>query len=196
MANTTLGYESAYTGAEIDEAVGAVLGGNGTSSLSARMTAVEGDVGTLGTTVGGHTSDIGTLSGKVTALEGINAGSRLTTAEGNIATLQALAAIGYRLGGFVSPANTWLMQAVNMTCYVVMNPTARSWHDNVQGMCYLPPTSYTPGSSAPQSVDGWTAVDITSKTSQGIPVLFGFRNGNWITHPLPYSINEGQTVSL
>ncbi len=79
MANTTLGYESAYTGQEIDAAVDAVLGGGGSASLPERAGAAEAAIASLECTVAvhsagisalqetvaGHTAEIETLDGRM-----------------------------------------------------------------------------------------------------------------------------------
>ena len=172
-----MGYESSHTGSQIDAAVAAVLGGDGVTSMPDRTTAVEEAIATLQDTVGGHTTALASQGG------------RLATAEADIDSLETLASSGYRIAGFVGPDNSYLSKAVEGTCFFATNPGASSWYDNVAGRVYLPPTSWTPnGDTRPSNVTGWTKVELSSQDYAGFAILFGFKNGAWAVHRLPYAL--------
>lgn len=125
----------------------------------------------------GLDTELTSLDSRLDTAEG-----KITTAEGNITSLQALAASGYRIAGFIAPNNSYLAKAVEGTCYFVTNPASASWHDSVVGKVYLPPSTYTPSSSAPSSVTGWTSFTITGAC------IFGYKNGAWSKHDLPFAL--------
>ena len=97
-------------------------------------------------------------------------------------------ASGYRIAGFIAPGNSYEAKAVENTCYVVLNNTGRSWYvpsgqsQGAQGVCYMPPASYTPSGQAPSSVTGWTAINLLEAAYEGRVVIIGYRNGAWTAH--------------
>lgn len=122
-------------------------------------------------------------------LEGGSMAASVASLESDFATLDALSKSGYRIAGFIGPDNSYLAKAVEWTAYFATNPTAASWYDNVAGRVYLPPTSWTPsGDTRPGNVTGWTKVELSSQDYAGFAILFGFRNGSWVVHRLPYAL--------
>lgn len=118
--------------------------------------------------------------------------SAMVRAENDINLLKVLANSGYRIAGFIGPNNSYLAKAVENTCYVGMWPDTASWFDGVGGRVWLPPTGWTPQGEGvvPSSVSGWTCVNLTDAAYKGFTVLFGYSEGKWTTHRLPYAYKD------
>lgn len=67
---TTLGYESAFTGSQIDAAVRSILGGDGSTSLSDRTTAAEQSITALQTAIAQNGNAIEDLQTDIESLQG------------------------------------------------------------------------------------------------------------------------------
>lgn len=108
----------------------------------------------------------------------------------------------YRIAGFIGPNNSYLMQAKEGTCYICTTPNSNSWYipsgqtEGAAGACYLPPTSWVPSGEGnlPSSITGWTYVSLATTEYKDTPVLFGFKNGTWVTHRLPYALKSSVDV--
>ena len=137
----------------------------------------------VGSTMKGIVEHVGEAETDISSFDGT-----LAQHSSSIAALQNLATSGYRIAGFIAPGNSYEAKAVENTCYVVLNNTGRSWWvpsgqtQGAQGVCYMPPASYTPSGQAPTSVTGWTAINLLESTFEGRVVIIGYRNGAWTAH--------------
>lgn len=100
---------------------------------------------------------------------------------------------GYRLAGFISPADSYQIAPAEQTAFSYYAPTEKSWHvedgatEGAAGVVYLPPAGYTVGDSAPDDVTSWTRIDTNNAEYNGYPLLFAFHSGAWIVYKMPYT---------